>query len=173
MFGKQRLVTAAVTAILMAGLGACGSGADSAQRHGGGNAHQEGQAHTDRVFGLRDAVRHVPRRTVQDTRPHMVKKCTPATKRVKRTKRTGTGARKKTRTWYTTERYQDCRKVREGTETYRRVVRRERWCVRLDDVKGDTARDDVWYRVNRTTYDEALGTEEHARITFIPVGTGC
>ncbi|OIJ84749.1 hypothetical protein [Streptomyces colonosanans] len=179
MFGKQRLVVAGVTAILMFGLGACGGGRHDAPGHGGGTghgggyAHQEAQPHTDRVVGLRDTVRHVPRRTVKDTRPHMVKKCTPATKRVKHTKRTGSGAHKKTRTWYTTERYRDCTKVQEGTETYRRVVQRERWCVKLDDVNGDTARDDVWYRVTRTTYNKALGMEEHTRINFVPVGIGC
>jgi len=167
MFKGQRLVVAAVTALLVAGLGACGSGGHDAPGHHGAGAN----AHP--VFGLRDIVRHVPRRTVQDTRPHMVRQCTSATKRVRHTKRTGTRAHRKTRTWYTTERYRRCRRVRKGTETYRRVVQQERWCVRLNRVRGDATRNGVWYRVTRGTYDKALGTEHDVRIEFVPVGTGC
>ncbi|MEV5987164.1 hypothetical protein AB0L85_19405 [Streptomyces sp. NPDC052051] len=180
MFSKQRLLVAGVTAVLMAGLAACGGGgnSDAAGYKGGagpgsGNVSTQSPADPDRVVGLRDSVRHVSRKTVRDTRPHLVKECTPATKRVKHTQRTGTGTRKKTRTWYTTERYRDCHKVRQGTESYRRVVRQERWCVMLDDVNGDTARDDVWYRVTSTTYHEALGMEPQARIEFVPTGLGC
>ena len=95
------------------------------------------------------------------------------TRRTKHTQQTGTGTRKKTRTWYTTKHYQDCKKVRSGTETYTRTVRPQQWCVRLDDVDGDTSQDDLWYQVTHATYDEALAMAEHTRIEFTPAGTGC
>jgi hypothetical protein len=156
MFSKQRLTVAGVTAFLIFGLGACGAGTDAT-----GNvarpsridtkATRVAEPDTDDVFGLRDSVRHLSAKTVRATRPRLVKKCSSATRRVRHSARTGTGKRKTTRTWYTTERYQDCKRVRSGTETYTRVVRAERWCVRLDDVNGDTGKDDVWYRVTGAT----------------------
>ena len=39
--------------------------------------------------------------------------------------------------------------------TVKRVVRREQWCVSLDNLGGDAKRDDVWYQVSKTTYDAA------------------
>ncbi|MEU6273238.1 hypothetical protein ABZ871_12650 [Streptomyces populi] len=183
----RRLVVAAVTAVLMAGLGACGSGDGG---HGEGSDHSvgvgrdsgsaAGKARPDTaatvdagVFGLRDEVRHLAARTARATRPHMTKKCTTATRRVKHTTSTGSGTKRRTRTWYSTERSRSCRQVRKGTETYTRVVRPERWCVSLDDVGGDTKRDDVWYQVDGTTYSAAVGTDEHARMDFTPTGSGC
>jgi hypothetical protein len=159
MFRGRRLILAGVTTLLIAGLGACGD--------------DTWDDEPDTVFGLRDSIRHVPEETVKDTRPHMVKRCTSATRQVRHTERTGTGSRRSTRTWYTTERYQDCGKVRSGTETYRRVVRPEQWCVRLDDVDGDTAQDDVWYQVTRGTYFDALAMDQYALMEFTPTGTGC
>ncbi|MFJ9407543.1 hypothetical protein [Streptomyces sp. NPDC101393] len=172
---KQRLVRAGLTVILVAGLGACGAGADAGTGHpdggakGSGKTSQDTRPHTDTVSGLRDGVRHVTKKTVTSTRPHLTRTCTTATKRVKHTKRSGRGKK----TWYTTERHQDCHKVAKGTEKYRRVVRPERWCVRLDDVNGRTSKDDVWYRVNSATYHAALGKDAHARMTIDPAGTGC
>jgi hypothetical protein len=180
MFGKRAMV-AAVTAVLMAGLGACsGGGGDdvggewSATGAGsaGGDATQNPPA-PDTVFGLRDTVRHVSARTTKATRPHLVSKCTTASRRVRHTSRTGSGKRRTTRTWYTTEQYRTCKKVRQGAETYTRVLSRERWCVRLDDVGGHASQDDVWYRVAQPAYDEALGADDHARLEFTPQGTGC
>ncbi|WP_328552336.1 MULTISPECIES: hypothetical protein [unclassified Streptomyces] len=182
----KRLVTAAMTAVLIAGLGACG----------GGDVHDEGKGHSvgggqvggsaaeksrpgatatagATVFGLREEVRHLAARTVRATRPHMTKKCTTTTRRVKHTSRTGSGTKRRTRTWYSTEHSQVCRKVRSGTETYRRVVRPERWCVSLDDLDGDATRDDVWFQVSRTTYVAAIGTDRHARVDFTPRRRGC
>ncbi|MER7394717.1 hypothetical protein ABT381_04280 [Streptomyces sp. NPDC000151] len=171
---KQRLIQAGLTALLVAALGACGAGADGHRgsdggSHGTGKSAQDARPHSDGVTGLRAGVRHVTKKTVKATRPHKVKKCTLATKRVKHTKRSG----RTKKTWYTTERYDKCRKVRQGTETYRRVVRPERWCVKLDDVNGRRGKDDVWYRVTHATYTTALGKDEHDRMRFTPTRTGC
>ncbi|MFJ9245875.1 hypothetical protein [Streptomyces sp. NPDC101776] len=125
------------------------------------------------MTGLRDSVRHLAKQTVKATRPHTVTKCAPATKQVRHTSSSGSGSKKKTRTWYTTKQYRKCAKVHSGTETYTRIVRKERWCVSLDDVGGDTARDDVWYQVTRAAYDAARGMDEHARVEVTPTGTGC
>ncbi|WP_234477742.1 hypothetical protein [Streptomyces sp. MBT65] len=125
------------------------------------------------MTGLRDSVRHLAKRTAKGTRPHTVTKCTSATEKVRHTSGSGSGSKKKTRTWYTTETHRKCAKVRRGTETYTRIVRRERWCVSLDDVGGNTAKDDVWYQVTRAAYDEARTADEHARVEFTPTGTGC
>jgi len=179
MFRNRRLVVAAAAVVLMAALGACGTGADgsagsaAAGAVGGNGAQGTPEPRTHTVSGLRDSVRHLPVKTVRATRPHRVTQCTSATRRVKHTQRSRTGSRATTRTWYTTERYQDCRKVRRGTETYQRVVRTEKWCVSLDDVNGEAVKDDVWYQVSRTTYGDALGLEQHARFEFVPAGTGC
>ncbi|MGW8374947.1 hypothetical protein [Streptomyces sp. ODS28] len=176
----RRVVLAGVTVLLMAGLTACGSQQGAAEGKGDGGGAQVQQA--DMVTGLRDGVRHQRRKTVRATRPHLVKKCKLATKRVKHTKRSG-GKRKKTRTWYTTKHVNTCHKVRSGTETYRRVVRPQRWCVRLDHVKNvpgsahkaytGTDKNDVWFRVSRETYSAAREKPDHARLKFSPLGRGC
>ncbi|MPY33505.1 hypothetical protein FNH09_20310 [Streptomyces adustus] len=184
---SRRLVVAAVTAVLIAGLGACGRGADVADQgtersvdvgQDGGSLPAATRPDTDptkdaSVFGLLDEFRHLSAKTGRATRPHMVKKCTTTTERVKHTKSTGSGAKRSTRTWYSTEKSKDCKQVRSGTETYTRVVRPERWCVSLDDVGGDAARDDVWYRVSSATYHEAVGADKHARMEFTPTGSDC
>ncbi|MGW2932121.1 hypothetical protein ACWDA7_09675 [Streptomyces sp. NPDC001156] len=177
MFGKQRLMVAGVMAFLIFGLGACGAGTDATGNVGQPSridtkATRVAEPDTD-VFGLRHSVRHLSAKTVRATRPRLVKKCSSATRRIRHSARTGTGKRKTTRTWYTTERYQDCKRVGSGTETYTRVVRAERWCVSLDDVNGDTSKDDVWYQVTGATYSKALGTDENTRMKFTPTGTGC
>ncbi|MET7855368.1 hypothetical protein ABZT48_46280 [Streptomyces avermitilis] len=185
MFSK-RLIVAAVTTVVIAGLGACGGNANGSGSNGDApgswtddvgqssqDAAPQASPDTDTVRGLRDSVRRLSRKTTRATRPHMVNKCTPATRRTKHTQQTGTGTRKKTRTWYTTEHFQDCKKVRNGTETYTRTVRPQQWCVRLDDVGGDTAQDDLWYQVTHATYDEARTMAEHTPIEFTPAGTGC
>lgn len=180
MFNK-RLITAGLAALLIGGLGACGGGSGGGGDGTGSAAGVSrssgttGQAQPtpETVTGLREAVRHLAKKTARGTRPHLVAKCSSATREVRHTSSTGTGSRKKTRTWYSTDRYRKCTKVHSGTETYTRVVRREQWCVSLDDVGGDTAKDDVWYQVTRATYDEALGTDEHARMEFTPAATGC
>ncbi|MEY2241834.1 hypothetical protein AB8A21_02535 [Streptomyces sp. BF23-18] len=183
----KRLATAAVTAVLIAGLGACGNAGDTHDEgsdysagvgQDSGNAADEPQPDTatpadTSVFGLRDEIRHRAARTTRAERPRMTKKCTTATRRVKHTTRTGSGSKRRTRTWYSTEHAKSCKQVRSGTETYTRVVRREQWCVSLDDVGGDTHKDDVWYQVSRTTYDAAVGTDEHARMDFTPKDSGC
>ncbi|MFF3614836.1 hypothetical protein [Streptomyces sp. NPDC002580] len=180
---SKRLMVAAVTAVLIAGLGACGQGDDTDAAptrstgvgQGGGSGSEPGPDKTAdaTVFGLRDQMRHLSAKTTRATRPHTVKKCSTSTRRVKHTKSTGSGTRRKTRTWYSTERVKSCRWVHKGTETYKRVVRPEQWCVSLDNVGGDAAKDDVWYQVRRTTYDEAIGKDEHTRMEFTPKHTGC
>ncbi|MFE1289811.1 hypothetical protein [Streptomyces sp. NPDC058751] len=189
----KRLATAAVTVVLMAGLGACGGGGggdvhdegsdysvDVGQNSGSGSGSGAGESRPDAsatadasVFGLRDDVRHLRAKTARATRPHMTKKCATTTRRVKHTSSTGSGTKRHTRTWYSTEHSKTCKQVRRGTESYTRVVRPEQWCVSLDDVDGDKGRDDVWYQVDRTDYDAAVGTDDHARIGFTPTGDGC
>ncbi|MEV8544617.1 hypothetical protein [Streptomyces sp. NPDC051572] len=180
MFTKQ-LVMGGLTALLIGALSACGggSGSDDGTRsasgvgQGSSSTPQKARPTPDTVTGLRDSLRHLARQTAKGTRPHTVTKCTPATKKVQHKSSSGSGAKKKTRTWYTTEQYRKCQKVRSGTETYTRIVRAERWCVSLDDVGGNTAKDDVWYQVTRAAYDKARTADEHARVEFTPTGSGC
>ncbi|MEU6192762.1 hypothetical protein [Streptomyces sp. NPDC047061] len=173
-------------AILIGTLGACSGGGngngvddgigyeqDSSGTGTGAGATGTGSASDDTVHGLKDSVRHVAARTVRATRPHLVRKCSTATRRVRHTSSSGTGSRRTTRTWYTTERYRSCAKVRSGTETYRKTVRTEKWCVELDDVNGDKRRDDVWYEVGRSVYGDARAADDRARLEFSPVAEGC
>ncbi|MER5596622.1 hypothetical protein [Streptomyces sp. NPDC002265] len=183
----KRLAAAAVTAVLIAGLGACSRGSDVhddgtdysvdvGQDSGSVAEEPQPDAATTAdagVFGLRDEIRHRAARTTRATRPHMTKKCTTTTRRVKHTTSTGSGTKRHTRTWYSTEQAKTCKQVRSGTETYTRIVRPEQWCVSLDDVGGDTTQDDVWYQVSRTTYNTAIATDEHTRMDFTPMGSGC
>ncbi|MEW2624995.1 hypothetical protein [Streptomyces sp. NPDC048106] len=122
-----------------------------------------------KVSGLLDSTRHVQEWTTRATRPHMVKRCHPGTKRVRHT--SGTGSNK--RTWYTDKQTTVCTKVRQGTETYRRVIRPERWCVSLDDVGGKESRDNLWYRVDRTTYRDAREFKPGHHMTIEPERDGC
>lgn len=122
-----------------------------------------------KVSGLLDGTRHVQALTRRATRAHMVERCHPGSKRVRHT--SGRGGNK--RTWYTDEPTTVCTKVRQGTETYRRVIRPERWCVRLDDVDGKDSRDDVWFRVDANTYLDARILKAGHRMTFKPERDGC
>ncbi|MER5472794.1 hypothetical protein [Streptomyces sp. NPDC002685] len=183
----KRLVTAAVTALLIAGLGACGGGGDVSDEgtdysvdvdQDNGSVAEEPQPDTATttdatVYGLRDEVRHLAARTTRATRPHMTRKCTTTTRRVKHTTSTGSGTKRRTRTWYSTEQAKSCKQVRSGTETYTRVVRPERWCVSLDNLHGDATQDDVWYQVSKTTYDAAIGMDRYAHMDFTPTASGC
>jgi hypothetical protein len=177
MYTKQ-LIAGGLTALLIGALSACGT----SDRAGSTSSVGQSSASTtapktrstpDTVTGLRDSVRHLAKQTTKATRPHTVTKCAPATKKVRHKSSSGTGSKKKTRTWTTTEHYRKCTKVRSGTETYTRLVRKERWCVSLDDVGANTGRDDVWYQVTRAVYDEVRTADDHARVEFAPAGTGC
>ncbi|WP_089099669.1 hypothetical protein [Streptomyces hyaluromycini] len=195
MFGKRLIVSGAI-AILIGTLGACsgggdrdGNGVDNGVSYGqddtgtgtgtgastgtGSAPDGSASAQDDTVHGLKDSVRHVTARTVRATRPRLVRKCSTATRRVRHTSSSGTGSRRTTRTWYTTERYRSCTKVRSGTETYRKTVRAEKWCVELDDVNGDKRRDDVWYEVSRSVYGDARTADDRARLEFSPVADAC
>ncbi|MEV6541848.1 hypothetical protein [Streptomyces sp. NPDC051665] len=180
MFTK-RWIAGGLTALLVGALGACGGGSgsgDSTRSASGvsrsaSSTAQKARPTPDTVTGVRDSVRHLAKQTAKGTRPHTVTRCASATKKVQHKSSSGSGSKKKTRTWYTTERYRECSKVRSGTETYTRIVRTERWCVSLDDVGGNTAKDDVWYQVTRAAYDEARIADEHARVEFTPTGSGC
>ncbi|MFJ8822811.1 hypothetical protein ACIREE_13615 [Streptomyces sp. NPDC102467] len=175
MSWKRRPVLAGLTMVLVTALAACGGGSDkesSAQAgsaKGGGSYADQHEDRPVKVAGLRDSVRHVGRKTARSTRPHLVKKCATDTRKVKHTRR----SKGRTKTWYATEKHQDCKKVRKGTETYTRVVRQERYCVRLDDVNGKPRKDDVWYRVRPATYSEVNGADDRAKVTFEPVAQGC
>jgi hypothetical protein len=158
----------AATAVLAltALLTACGSGSGGSSGSSGGRA--------DTVTGLRDDVRSTPQRSTRATRPHMVKECGGShTRKIKHTSSSGTGKKRKTRTWYTTSTVQDCKQVQHGTETYNRVLRPARWCVELDDVNGRPKKDDVWYEVTSGTYRDASALKEGAKFTFTPIRTGC
>lgn len=174
MSSKRRLMVAALTVVLMTGLGACGGGGGGGQdadpwqdsKVSGDSAGDQYDEGTDEgvddapptVSGLRNAVRHLPRRTTKATRPHTVRKCTTSSKSGKSGRSTRT-----------------CKTVRSGTETYTRVVRQELWCVSLDDVNGDKSKDAVWYEVTSATYDEAVAAEPHTPLSFTPRTTtpGC
>jgi hypothetical protein len=103
----------------------------------------------------------------------MVEHCKDGAKRVRHSSTSRSGGRTKTRTWYTVEHYQDCEKVKRGTETYTRVVQRARWCVELDNVGGDPAEDDVWYEVDSAAYGTATDAGKGAKVSFVPLRTGC
>ncbi|MEU6341072.1 hypothetical protein ABZ883_08990 [Streptomyces sp. NPDC046977] len=169
MHSRLRPGATAVAAVILAALlGACagspsGSGT-SAASSGPVAAKGAPRGSDDTVTGVLDTYRHDPRKTVPATRPRMVDACTDRTRKVRHTSSSGSGKRRTTRTWYTTEHERDCHKVPRGTETYPRVVHAERWCVRLDDV---------WYRVDAATYDTATRTEKGDRLTVSPLGTGC
>ncbi|MFF1713557.1 hypothetical protein [Streptomyces sp. NPDC058268] len=126
-----------------------------------------------KVTGLRDDIRSVAQKTTTATRPRMVEKCTPSTKRVKHSSTTGTGRNKRTRTWYTNEKYNDCKKVQQGTEKYTKVLRRARWCVELDDLNGKRSKDDVWFEVDAATYNSAAAKKEGSKLSFAPLRNGC
>ncbi|MDX3070972.1 hypothetical protein [Streptomyces sp. MI02-7b] len=172
MHGRLRPAATAVAALLLAALlSACagtpsGSGApvSSGPVAARGGSGETAKAPDDTVAGVLGTYRHDPPKTVPATRPRMADACTDRTRRVRHTSSRHSGKRTTTRSRYTTEHYQDCRKVRRGTETYQRVVRAERWCVRLDDV---------WYRVDAATYDTATNTDRGDRLTITPLGTGC
>ncbi|GGV22333.1 hypothetical protein GCM10010260_73270 [Streptomyces filipinensis] len=150
MFDRRLRVMLGVAAVLLVTVTACGLDGP------------------DPISGLKDDLRHIPQKTVPATRPHMVKQCTTGTARVAHSSTTGSGSHRRTRTWYTTERRQNCHKVRHGTETYRKEIRPERWCVRLDDVNGDHDRDNVWYRVDRRDYNRVQFARYHTRVKFVP-----
>ncbi|MGW4562323.1 hypothetical protein ACWEN3_07920 [Streptomyces sp. NPDC004561] len=150
MFDRRLRATLGVAAVLLATLTACGLDGP------------------DPVYGLKDDLRHIPQKTTPATRPHMVKQCTTSTVRVGHSSTTGSGSHRRTRTWYTTERRQNCHRVQQGTETYRKEIRPERWCVRLDDVNGDRDRDNVWYRVDRRDYSQVQFAHYHTRVKFVP-----
>ncbi|MER5684484.1 hypothetical protein [Streptomyces sp. NPDC002205] len=178
---RIRPVLAAV--LLAALLTACGSsgGPSSPGSHavptgpaGSGVADGTVPSPTDRtVSGLRDDTRHITRRTTTSTRPRMVKRCTTRVRRVKHTSTSGTGRRKRSRTWYTDDSYKDCKKVQQGTMRYTRVVRRARWCVELDNVGGNSTADDVWYEVESDVYRKATQLKEGAKLSFTPLRKGC
>ncbi|KUN10466.1 hypothetical protein AQI95_01745 [Streptomyces yokosukanensis] len=170
-----RLRAAGVTAILLAVLTACGGGTSNGARTTAPATTASPTPTQNPVHGIKDTLRHVTRRTTPATRPHLVRSCTPGTRQVRHTSRSGSGSHRRTRTWYTTEHYQNCHKVRSGTETYRRELRPERWCVLLDDVGGDRKRDDVWFRVDHVDYNRILTADDHTRVQFVPLlpNTGC
>ncbi|MEB8342061.1 hypothetical protein [Streptomyces endophyticus] len=169
---KRRPTLAGLTMLLVVALAACGGGTEkSASSHGGGGSadSQSIEQHDDKVTGVRDGVRHMSRRTTRATRPHLVKKCATDTRKVRHTKR----SKGRTKTYYTTKKVRDCHKVRKGTEKYTRVLRAERWCVRLDAVGGKRGADDQWFRVNSTTYGRMQGVEDRAKVTIEPIRKGC
>ncbi|WP_306316514.1 MULTISPECIES: hypothetical protein [unclassified Streptomyces] len=173
---KRRPTLAGLTMLLVVALAACGGGPDKAASvDGGGKAAGSGtvQQPDDRVTGVRDTVRHVARRTTRATRPHLVKKCGTETRKVRHTKRVKSHHKSRKKTWYTTKKVRDCHKVRKGTEKYTRVLRSERWCVRLDAVGGKSGKNDQWYRVNSTTYGRVQGADDRAKVTIEPLRKGC
>jgi hypothetical protein len=127
----------------------------------------------DRVSGLRDDVRHITSQSRTQSRPRMVSECTPRTRQQKHSSTSTSRGKKSQRIWYTTETYKDCKQVQRGTERYTRVVRTEGWCIELDDVGGDSTKDDIWYRVSRATYQKAVKVHEGRKLTFRPLERDC
>lgn len=177
---RRRPHTAAVTVTLLAALlSACGSpdsgaaaGAGPSTAASAGNRAPVATADAP-VSGVLDDHRHVARRTATELRPRMVQRCTDRTRRVRHSSSSGSGKRRSTRTWYTTEHDKECRKAQQGTESSTRVVSAERWCVELDDVGGDRTRDDLWFQVGSATYGRAAEAGEGAVMPFRPLATGC
>lgn len=168
MTKKRPMLLSGVALILGVGLSACGTTTGTHQSDASTEAR-----HDDTVSGLRDDVRHITRKTAPAVRPRMVNRCTTTTKKIKRTSTTRIGKRTSTTTWYEHKPVTTCRKVRNGTESYTRVTRRERWCVELDAVNGDQRRRDVWFQVAHATYVNALTAREGVKIKFTPVADGC
>lgn len=127
----------------------------------------------DPVKGDRDDVRYDKAQYKVATRvvKEYGQKCTTKTKRVKHTSGTG----KNTRTWYTTESYQDCKRVQTGShsENYKKKISDAKYCVELDNVGGDNEKDDVWYNVSSSTYYSALGKREGTPMKFNYNHKGC
>ncbi|MFD8573472.1 hypothetical protein [Streptomyces sp. NPDC059639] len=179
---KRRPALAGLTLALVVTLTACGGG-DNGKAASSSGSGKTGSVTVDqdttprkakstKVTGVRDIERHVTRKTSTSTRPHYVKKCDTDTHRVKHTKRT----KGRTKTWYTTETDRDCHKVRRGTEKHTSVVRRERWCVRLDDVRGaqvQSGKDDVWFRVPHSEYSDVRIADQRSKVTIEPTAQGC
>ncbi|MGY0490595.1 hypothetical protein [Streptomyces sp. WG-D5] len=170
---KRRSTLAGLTMMLVVALAACGGTDTSSSVNGTGKGSGSGSGTVEqadqKVTGVRDGVRHVTRRTTRATRPHLVNKCETDTRKVRHTKRSNG----RTKTWYTTDKVRDCHKVRRGTEKYTKVLRSERWCVRLDDVGGKRTADDRWFRVNSTTYGRVRGEEDRSKVTIEPLREGC
>ncbi|WP_052434348.1 hypothetical protein [Streptacidiphilus melanogenes] len=99
----------------------------------------------------------------------MVRECHPVVRRVRHT--TGFGKRKTTT--YTMVSTTECEGVQQGTETYRRVVSAEHWCVEIDNVNGHADQDQRWYRVTPDVYQQALGQRLGTQLAFEPTGEGC
>ncbi|MEV7887484.1 hypothetical protein ACWD3I_25870 [Streptomyces sp. NPDC002817] len=168
MTKKRQMLLSGVALILSVGLSACGPTTSTHRSNTPAEAR-----HDDTVSGLRDDVRHITRKTVPGVRPRMVNRCTTTTKKIKHTSRTRIGTRTSTTTWYEYKPVTTCRKVRNGTESYTRVIRRERWCVELDAVNGNQRRKDVWFQVTHATYVNAVAVSEGDKIKFTPVVDGC
>lgn len=121
---------------------------------------------TQSVDGARDDLRHVTEKSKQATRtvPDYKRECATKT----RTK-TVNGKTK-------TETYQDCNRVRVGqhTETYRKVTRKERWCVELDNVNGKRSDDDQWFTVTSGEYHRAAKLDEGDKVNDLKfIRRGC
>ncbi|MET8469356.1 hypothetical protein ABZY90_10560 [Streptomyces sp. NPDC006422] len=168
---KRRPTLAGLTMVLVVALAACGGGTEkSASTHGGGaTGSQSVEQRDEKVTGVRDAVRHLSRRTTRATRPHLVRTCDTDMRRVRHTKRSNG----RTKTYYTTKKVRDCHKVRRGTERYTRVLRPERFCVRLDAVGGRKGENDRWFAVNSVTFHRVQQADDRAKVTIAPLRKGC
>lgn len=66
------------------------------------------------------------------------------------------------------------RKVGTRKESYNRLVSGEKWCIELDNVKGDANADDKWFRVEKFTYDKFSVLPEGTNISDLPyISNGC
>lgn len=131
----------------------------------------------DPVKGDRDDVRYDKAQYVKATRVvnEYTRQCQNKTKQVRHTQTTGTGNNRRTRVWYTTEHYQDCKNVKTGShnETYKKKVKDAKYCVELDNVGGKSDEDDVWFNVSSSTYYSALGKSEGTPMKFNYNHKGC
>lgn len=112
--------------------------------------------------GDRDDVKHVAAVYKKDTRTVDVKQRQCKSETVK------------TKTGSTTK--NTCKNVKVGTrtESYKRLVSGEKWCIELDNVKGDVNADDKWFRVEKFTYDKFSVLPEGTNISDLPyISNGC
>lgn len=69
-----------------------------------------------------------------------------------------------------------CKKVRTGShkETYRQKVRSAKYCVELDNVNGNSRKDDVWYTVSSSVYAKYAAMNEGDRVSRMSyISHGC
>lgn len=113
-----------------------------------------------KTSGNLDDVKYLPSVRFVPAVTHKVTKTVPKTKRTC----TGTGLKKK------------CTDKADGTKTVRTTVtdhpavpgKSAMYCIELDNVEGNSRKDDQWYAVTWKTYSKWDDKNEGARVTSMP-----